>query len=215
MLPSTTPADLPTPRGLGLGANARTRLITTAGALFASHGLPNVTLELIAQEAKVDLETVTAEFPSVGSALAATLSYLNSGLRDAGQDASRPRGWASLEGLIRGMVQGTATPGFIRLYHDAQIAAAAKDHPAHDWLLDQQGEVRAVIEDTIKTGIEDGEVRTDADADAIHRLLAATLVGLYPVDLLFSDEVPLESTMDVLLECLKSRYATPEYLARG
>ncbi|RII41398.1 hypothetical protein DWB68_12820 [Galactobacter valiniphilus] len=42
----------------------------------------------------------------------------------------------------------------------------------------------------------------------------ATPVGLYPVDLLFSEEVPLESTMDGLLDCLKARYATPEYLTR-
>ncbi|WP_394163013.1 TetR/AcrR family transcriptional regulator [Galactobacter valiniphilus] len=215
MPPSPHPQDLPTPRGLGLNAGLRTRLITTAGALFASHGLPNVTLELIASEARVSEETVRSHFPSVGSALAASLSFVNTGLLDSSRQEASPRSWAAFEALIAAMVHGSATPGFDRLYHDAQMAASADDHPAHDWLVDQQGQMRAAIAEALRTGLEDGDMRPDASVDEIHRLVAATLVGVHPMELALPPQPCTTNTLEVLLGCLKARYATPEYLARG
>jgi AcrR family transcriptional regulator len=181
------------PRGRPRSEKARQAILAAAGDLMLSGGLPAATMDAIAARAGVSKVTVYKWWPSRGAvALDGFLDRVAGTLAiPAGLSAADALTW-QIDALIRIFRDTTAGPLMRALVAVAQtdpdIAGALRDQ----WLAPR----RAVCLDTLRAGVQRGEIRPGLDLEAImdelfgpvyHRLffghaplsddLAATMVG--------------------------------------
>ncbi|RII41403.1 hypothetical protein DWB68_12845 [Galactobacter valiniphilus] len=211
--PAATASDIPAPLDLPLGAASTSRVLRTAGALFAGRGLGNVSLELLAEESGTPLDALRAQYPTIESALAVSLAFMNVGLQDAGFKGQRPRGWASFDAFTATLSRGMNTPGLYQLYSDVNVAAVDPKHPAHDWLVQHHDFILEHMRVSIATGIEDGQIRAEADPEELHRQLTVFLLGVVPAWRVLGERFSLEQAFLEFKELMVRRFATPGYLA--
>jgi len=205
--------DIPTPRDLPLSSADTSRVMRTAGALFARHGLGNVSLEDVASEARLPLATLQAMYPTIEGVLAASLAFMDVGLHDVGYQGPRPRGWAAFDAFTATLCHGMNTPGLFQLYSDVNVVAVQPDHPAHDWLVQHHEYLLERMRQSIATGIEDGQILPWATAEEMNRQLTIFLLGVVPTWRALGERFTLESAFLEFKALMHARYATPTYLA--
>jgi AcrR family transcriptional regulator len=152
------------PRGRPRSEKARRAILAAAGDLMLSGGLPAATMDAIAARAGVSKATVYKWWPSRGAvALDGFLDRVVGTLAiPAGLSAAEALTW-QLDALIQIFRDTTAGPLMRALVAVAQsdpdIAGALRDQ----WLAPR----RAVALDTLRSGVQRGEIRDGLDLEAI------------------------------------------------
>ena len=152
------------PRGRPRSEKARQAILAAAGDLMLSGGLPAATMDAIAARAGVSKATVYKWWPSRGAvALDGFLDRVGGTLAiPAGLSAAEALTW-QLDALIQIFRDTTAGPLMRALVAVAQtdpdIAGALRDQ----WLAPR----RAVTLDTLRSGVQRGEIRDGLDLEAV------------------------------------------------
>ncbi len=164
--------------GAGRGDGSRIAILQTARELFARRGFRGTSLASIADAVELSQPGVLHHFPSKTELLLAVLRQRDT---EDGRLASslRTREGIDLIRALGGLVaHNQASPEIVRFFTVLTSEALADDHPAHDYFVDRYRQIRARIERNLRRGQESGEVRCDADLEAIAPIVVAVMDGL-------------------------------------
>ncbi|MFE3054483.1 TetR/AcrR family transcriptional regulator [Nocardia sp. NPDC059239] len=164
------------------GEAARTRIVEVAFEHFAQHGFRGGSLAKIAAEAGISQSGLLHHFPSKAALLQAVLGARD--LQDLQATATRPEDLQSmtfedlLTFLTRVIANNENNRNVIRLAHLTAAEATGPNHPAFEWVTLRLAFMRSVIESAVQRGIEQGQVRADAEVPQIAGLIIAVIDGL-------------------------------------
>ncbi len=205
---STTPTQAPPVRS-ERAERTRQRILDAAGQCFAASGYAKTTVEEIALQAGVSKALVYHHFRGKEQILEAVLERTLDDWDAAIQTANWPEGKSVLQGLAE---MHRATLQYAR--NNPLVRALFQNDPLV--LLDMSGSAavrsslegfRAQLVETIRTGVESGELRQDLDiersAEVVRMLHLAFIEHLLnPQWIDASDERLIEASLDVLFRGL-------------
>jgi AcrR family transcriptional regulator len=147
---------------------------------FAENGYRGASLARIAERAELSQPGLLHHFHTKEELLAATLD-----LRDemdlerfTDADGALLTGIAALEALADLVARNQRVPGLVQLSTVLSAESVTADHPAHSWARNRYRRIRAFIADGIRTGVEQGRIRSGIDADTHAARLVAMMDGL-------------------------------------
>jgi len=151
-------------RGRPRSEKARQAILAAAGDLMLSGGLPAATMDAIAARAGVSKATVYKWWPSRGAvALDGFLDRVGGTLAiPDGLSAAEALTW-QIDALIQIFRDTTAGPLMRALVAVAQSDPDIADALREQWLVPR----RAVARDTLRSGVQRGELRDGLDLEAI------------------------------------------------
>ena len=193
-----------------VGRARRTRILHIAMEEFAENGYRGASLARIAERAELSQPGLLHHFHTKEELLAATLDLRDEMdvARFSNKDGSLLTGLASLEALSDLVDHNQRVPGLVQLFTVLSAESVTADHPAHAWARNRYRRVRGFIADGIRTGIEEGEIRADADADYIAIQLVALMDGLQQQWLVDPEAVDMATVfrrhMDELVASLRA-----------
>lgn len=206
---STSPTQASPPARSERAERTRQRILDAAGQCFAASGYAKTTVEEIALQAGVSKALVYHHFRGKEQILEAVLERTLDDWDAAIRTANWPEGKSVLQGLAE---MHRATLQYAR--NNPLVRALFQNDPLV--LLDMSGSaaVRSSLEgfrtqlvETIRTGVESGELRADLDVERtaeVVRMLHLAFIEhlLNPQWIDASDERLIEASLDVLFRGL-------------
>jgi len=94
----------------------------------------------------------------------------------------------------------------VRLYASVAGEAVTAGHPANEWLRGHHDASRAMMERSVAEAVELGQLRPDAPAETISRLLIAAMDGLQLQWLSDADYSTMVDDFEALVDALYARW---------
>ncbi len=180
----------------GRGGNAarseatRERVLQATLRALAANGYQGSSLAGIAEAAGMTTAGLLHHFPSKEQLLVAVLAE-----RDRSDGARHnlrgAQGLAALDRLVELVEFNALVPGLVRAFTVLMGEAVSEDHPAREWFEQRYPRRRDNIAAALRAGIDTGEIRPDADTDAVAAEIIAMMDGLQVQWLLNPDQVDL------------------------
>jgi AcrR family transcriptional regulator len=159
------------------GARTREAIIDAALDVFAVRGYRSGALTDIAAKVGLTPAAILYHFGSKESLLLAVIAERDRRAGTLLSDISRRNGLASLRNLVRIAELNEQHPGLAALHTVLQAESFEPDTPTHLYFLERSRVVRGWLEDALRAGQADGQVRPDVDPGAKARELVAFLEG--------------------------------------
>ncbi|APX02720.1 TetR/AcrR family transcriptional regulator [Arthrobacter sp. QXT-31] len=185
------------PRGqYAKGAERREQIIQTATDVFATEGFERTALKRVAELVGVKEATLFHYFSGKQELLTAVLAERDRRSREAGSlDES---GLAALASVAE---RNTNEPGLTTLYAVASATANDPDHASHGYFQDRYARLVEELALDIRRRQDAGEVRADAGAESLARLVIAAFDGLQ-LQWLYDKKVDMAGGLAELVDVL-------------
>jgi AcrR family transcriptional regulator len=158
-------------------AGRRAEILDAAVRDFAEAGFRGGTLRSIAERVGISQPGLLHHFASKEKLLEAVLDHRDD-LARARMGEPLPTGVALLRALIDLVDFNATTPGLVALYAVLSGEGTSPDNPGHEYFRGRYTFVRALVEDAIRLGQQQGDLRADVKADMAARTVIALMDGL-------------------------------------
>jgi AcrR family transcriptional regulator len=169
---------------------SRERVLQAALRAIASNGYRGSALAAIAADAGLTTAGLLHHFPSKEHLLVAVLAERDR-LDGAQFQLAGFQGLAALDRLAELVQHNAMVPGLVQAYTVLMGESVGEDHPAREWFRDRYPLRRANIAAALRAGIESGEIRSEADCDAVAAEVIAMMDGLQVQWVLNPDQVDM------------------------
>ncbi|AZS45133.1 hypothetical protein BWL13_02731 [Microbacterium oleivorans] len=156
-------------------AARRSEIITTATAVFGTHGYRGGSLRQIAKQLDLGLTTVMHHFPTKVSLLAAVLSQEDAADTDFLDRSARDGFIATVLAIVE---RNIGRRELVRMFTVVQAEATHADHEAHAWLQERYASVIPDYRDAIEHDRSLGRLATTRDATMLADLVIGTWEGI-------------------------------------
>ena len=192
------------------GAAARDRVVRSALQAYATNGYSGSSLAGIAAAAGLTNAGLLHHFPSKEELLVAILQE-----RDR-MDGERfhLRGFVgldALDALVQLVEANTSTPGLVRAFTVLMGESAAEDHPAGRWFRERYPRRCANLAAALRAGLDRGEIRPDADCDAVAVEIIAMMDGLQVQWVLDPKRVDMAQVFAHYIDTVRRALQVPDY----
>ena len=185
------------PRGrYAKGAERREQIIQTATDVFATEGFEGTALKRVAEQVGVKEATLFHYFSGKQELLTAVLAERDRRGRELG-GAMEP----GLPGLVPVAERNMQEPGLTTLYAVASATANDPGHASHTYFRTRYSELVEELGQDILRRQGANEVRTDASAESLARLVIAAFDGLQ-LQWLYDKNVDIAAGLGELVEVL-------------
>ncbi|MGZ4463486.1 MAG: TetR family transcriptional regulator [Gaiellaceae bacterium] len=163
--------------GTARGARSKTAILEAAVPLVAEHGYRGVSLASIAAAASLTQPGLLHHFHSKQELLLALLAERD---RSDSQrvNASEQEGLKLLSALQALVKHNRGKRDLVQLFSVLVGESVSPSHPAHAYFVERYAGVREQLLESLRKGQEKGEIRPDANLEAVVRLLVAVMDGL-------------------------------------
>ena len=158
-------------------AGRRAEILDATVAVFAESGYHGGTIRDIAERVGISQAGLLHHFASKEALLEAVLTHRDELARDR-LGPEMPTGMALLQGFVELITFNATTPGLVALYVVLSGEATAPEHPGHPYFHDRYVWVRELLENAVRVGQQQGELRSDLDPEAVARTIIALSDGL-------------------------------------
>lgn len=160
------------------GQIRRAEILDAAMRHFADDGYQSASFAAIAEDVGLSLPGLLHYFPSKVDLLLAILDK-----RDIDSmpmlTKNGERNWHHcLLGLVEVVKRNQTISGVVRTFAVLNAESLTRDHPAEAWFASRLNEVKEILVINLKNGIEDGELKTDLNAENLAAELIAMMDGL-------------------------------------
>ncbi|EZP27872.1 TetR/AcrR family transcriptional regulator [Microbacterium oleivorans] len=156
-------------------AARRSEIITTATAVFGTHGYRGGSLRQIAKQLDLGLTTVMHHFPTKVSLLAAVLSQEDAADTDFLDRSARDGFIPTVLAIVE---RNIGRRELVRMFTVVQAEATHADHEAHAWLQERYASVIPDYRDAIEHDRSLGRLATTRDATMLADLVIGTWEGI-------------------------------------
>jgi AcrR family transcriptional regulator len=157
--------------------DARARVLTAAMRALAANGYQGSSLASIAADSGLTVPGLLHHFPSKNDLLVALLEERDR--REEGRNhLEDARGFEVLDRLLALAERNKRTPEVVRAFTVLVGESVGAEHPARRWAQERYPRFQSDIADALRRGVEDGQIRGDADLDAVAAEIVAMLDGL-------------------------------------
>ncbi|GAA0956975.1 TetR/AcrR family transcriptional regulator [Actinocorallia libanotica] len=160
------------------GIQRREQILDAALEVFSRHGDRGSSLQEIADRVGLSLPGLLHYFGSREELLLAVIErrdVLDTESRTVKEEAEvRSPG----EAVVRTVRHNMEQPGLVKLFVALSAAATEPAHHAHGFFTDRYRDLVLTIRKGLESGQENGEIRADANAEHMARLLLAISDGL-------------------------------------
>ncbi|MCO1337543.1 hypothetical protein BJH93_01330 [Kocuria polaris] len=187
-------------------AARRAEILDAAEKLFSTEGYRGVSMSLVARESGMSQTGLVHHFPTKDELLKAVLDRRDE--RDSAQInlGTEQAGWDFVRTLVDLVKHNEGQETMVRLYASVSGEAVTAGHPANDWLRGHHGTSRAMMERSVAEAVELGQLRPDAPAETISRLLIAAMDGLQLQWLSDADYPTMTADFATLVDTLYARW---------
>jgi AcrR family transcriptional regulator len=187
----------PRTRNAPKGEKRREQLLEIALQVFSRDGYGASSIATVAELAGISVAGVLHHFPSKVALLMGVLSHrdgMHHRLDDKFIEAPTLRHFL---GFLQQLNRANAkTAGVIRAFSILNAESLVDSHPAWEWFQTRYSMIYQRMRSRLEQLVANGEVRPDADLDAVIHQLLAMMDGLQLQWLRFPDQVDLESRFD-------------------
>lgn len=160
-------------------AATRAKLIEAATELFSEQGLTKPSLDAICERAGYTRGAFYVHFDNRDDLIGAVIEQVMGGFIEAIIAAGEAG--ADLAMIVRTFTQAVETgafpfPSSVRSHQ--VLEACARSDALRDKYVELLNRARTRLTDTVRRGQEAGNIRRDADPDAVAQLLVATVLGV-------------------------------------
>ncbi len=134
-------------------------------------------MSAIAADAGLTNAGLLHHFPSKTHLLVALLEERDR-VDAARSDLDDARGLEALDRLLEMAEHSQREPEVVRAFTTVIGESVGAEHPAHRWAQQRYPRIRAHLAQALRRGVEDGEIRADADLDAVAAQVLAMMDGL-------------------------------------
>ncbi|WP_106400526.1 TetR/AcrR family transcriptional regulator [Actinocorallia populi] len=160
------------------GIQRREQILDAALEVFSQHGDRGSSLQEIADRVGLSLPGLLHYFGSREELLLAVIErrdVLDTESRTVKEETEvRSPG----EAVVRTVRHNMEQPGLVKLFVALSAAATEPAHHAHGFFSDRYRDLALTIQKGLESGRENGEIRADANAEHMARLLLAISDGL-------------------------------------
>ncbi|MCC2591862.1 TetR/AcrR family transcriptional regulator [Tessaracoccus sp. OS52] len=182
----------------------RERILHAAKEVFGAHGYQGGSLNEVAKRSGYTRAGLLHYFPSKEAILLALLDLRDERLHILDDQAAQDGGILHLLDLLPDIVTEILKDRLlVQLAHVLTAEASDPDHPARAWASRRHELVRRGAAEAVRSSIERGEVRADADPDAIAALLLGAAEGVEAQWLVNPDVDPRRCT-EVMVEMIRA-----------
>jgi AcrR family transcriptional regulator len=193
----TSPDSLPRTRRAPKGEKRREELLDAALQLFSIEGYSGASIARIAEMVGISVAGVLHHFPSKVALLMGVLARRDEvNQRIVDQLQSEPTLRSFLDGLQQINRSNATAPGVIRAFSILNAESMVDSHPAWEWFQSRYVAIHGRMRARLEHLVEIGEVRRDADLDAVIHQLLAMMDGLQLQWLRFPGTVDLVTRFD-------------------
>jgi AcrR family transcriptional regulator len=144
---------------------------------LAANGYQGSSLASIAADAGLTVPGLLHHFPSKNDLLVALLEERDR--REEGRNhLEDARGFEALDRLLALAERNKRTPEVVRAFTVLVGESVGAEHPARRWAQERYPRFQSDIAEALRRGVEDGQIRRDADLDAVAAEIVAMLDGL-------------------------------------
>ncbi|MEU4559390.1 TetR/AcrR family transcriptional regulator [Actinoplanes sp. NPDC023936] len=179
------------------------RILDAAEAVFASKGYRGGALNDVALAAGYTRAGLLHHFPSKEALLLAILERRDERLHALESIAPDESIGDVLSAVPRAFERYPELRMFIQLGHIVSAEASSPDHPAHDWSVARERQLREDLAKAVDRAKERGELAADIDSQALAALVLGAFEGL-EAQWLLDDQVDIASGMQILQRLLGS-----------
>ncbi|GAA3711732.1 TetR/AcrR family transcriptional regulator [Zhihengliuella alba] len=194
------------PRGAD-STQRRAAILDAAEALFSEQGYRGVSMSAVARAAGISGTGLVHHFATKDDLLQAVMDRRDE--RDSAQfqlNAGKT-GWAFVAALKDLARHNEGQESMVRLYASVAGEAVTPGHPASRWLREHYAHTRTLLASAVREAVAAGELRADAPAETIARLLLAAMDGLQ-LQWLADDAYPsMAEDFAELVDSLHARWA--------
>jgi len=199
-----------TRRGNAKGVARREAIIDAATRLFSERGFRGTGIIGLAAEVGMSHVGLLHHFGTKEALLRAVVAQRDPQLSALIAGVAGTRGLEAIANL-RGMgLQIASEPLLARLFSVLIAENLRADDPLHPYFCSRYRALRGYFENAVRTGQEDGTIRTDADPVAVGAEAVGFLLGVQTEHLLEPDAVDLVATFDSYTTRLLASLATEE-----
>lgn len=152
-------------------------MLAAALRALAANGYQGSSLSSIAVDAGLTTPGLLHHFPSKNHLLVALLEERDR-LEAARSGLEHTRGLAALDRLLELAERNKRDPEVVRAFTVLVGESVSAEHPARRWAQQRYPRFQADIAAALRRGVEDGEIRSDVDLDAIAAEIIAMMDGL-------------------------------------
>ncbi|WP_180967383.1 TetR/AcrR family transcriptional regulator [Zhihengliuella halotolerans] len=187
-------------------AARRAEILDAAEKLFSTEGYRGVSMSLVARESGMSQTGLVHHFPTKDELLKAVLDRRDE--RDSAQInlGTGQAGWDFVRTLVDLVKHNEGQETMVRLYASVAGEAVTAGHPANEWLRGHHDASRAMMERSVAEAVELGQLRPDAPAETISRLLIAAMDGLQLQWLSDADYPTMVDDFEALVGTLFARW---------
>lgn len=164
------------------GKLSRARIIEIAFEHFAANGYRGASLAKIAAEVGLSQPGLLHHFPNKSALFMAVLLKRDTSDLDAVGVRVKEIGELDTDQLFdffeRLVRHNADNRNLVQLAHLTAAEATGDDHPAHEWAVRRARYLRELCAASIQRGIDNGQVRKDADPQTVATMLIAASEGL-------------------------------------
>lgn len=182
---------------------ARERVLRSALRAIAANGYQGSTVSAIAADAGLTTAGLLHHFPSKEHLLVAVLAERDR-LDAAHFRLDGLRGLAALDRLVELVRYNTMLPGLVQAFTVLMGESVGGGHPANAWFRDRYPRLREVIASAVGAGVESGEIRADADGEAVAAQVIAMMDGLQVQWVLNPDQVDMAAVFAGYIAALRA-----------
>ena len=158
-------------------ADARARVLAAAMRALAANGYQGSSLSSIAVDAGLTTPGLLHHFPSKNHLLVALLEERDR-LEAVRAGLETTRGLAALDRLLELAERNKREPEVVRAFTVLVGESVSAEHPARRWAQERYPRFQANIAAALRRGVDDREIRADADVDAVAAEIMAMMDGL-------------------------------------
>lgn len=184
------------------GQIRRAEILDAAMRHFADDGYQSASFAAIAEDVGLSLPGLLHYFPSKVDLLLAILDK-----RDIDSTPmltkNGEKNWRyCLLGLVDVVKRNQTIAGVVRTFAILNAESLTRNHPAEAWFATRLNDVKATLVDNLTTGIKDGELKSDLDAERIAAELIAMMDGLQMLWLRRPDEFDMAAIFSAYVDRL-------------
>jgi len=188
------------------GKRSKDAIVQAAIRLLAQRGYRGTSLAAVAAEVEMSQPGLLHHFPSKERLLLAVLEE-----RDR-EDHQRVAGTLAGDGIrpaLEAVVRHNQTAReLVRLFTVLVGESVAEGHPAHDYFVDRYQRIREELVAKLRRLQADGEVREDADVEALAPVILAVMDGLQ-VQWLLDPRIDMALSFEAFTAVLWRQLAAP------
>ncbi|HCT75751.1 MAG TPA: TetR family transcriptional regulator [Micromonosporaceae bacterium] len=169
-------------RGYSVGVERRNQILDAAMAEFAASGYRGASLAQVAERVGLTQPGLLHHFRSKEELLVGVLERRDEldaialGLET--DMVSMGRGFSGLRALVQLVERNASRRGIVQLFTVLIGESVTDGHPAQEWAHKRYAWIRGLIVNSVREGMDDGEIREDADPVAVATGLVAMMDGL-------------------------------------